>query len=69
MARAQLKIQNSKLKLSRAGGDADNLAAFVKAARRANPVRHIRRIALRTFAQLRQFQHAVVGAAHPLPAR
>jgi hypothetical protein len=48
---------------------AQNLTAFVKAARRTDPVGNRRLAALRAFAQLRQFQHAVVGAAHALPAR
>lgn len=51
----------------RAGCDADDLPAFVKATGRTNPVGNIWRGALRTSAQLRQFQHAVVGAAHSLP--
>jgi hypothetical protein len=46
----------------------NDLAAFVKAARRANPVRHSGRGALRALVELRQFQDAVVGAAHPLAA-
>src|SRR5262249_38330244 len=53
---------------SSAGRDRDDLASLVKPARRAHPVRHIRRRTLRTGAQLRQSQHAVVGAAHPLTA-
>jgi hypothetical protein len=59
------KIKNS----SRARRDGQDLAALVKAARRTNAVRHIRRVALRTFVQLRQFEHAVVSAALTLPAR
>jgi hypothetical protein len=49
--------------------DGQDLAALVKAARRADPVRNGWLAALRAFAQLRQFQHAVVSAAHFLPAR
>ena len=46
----------------------DDLAALVKSARRTNAVRNVWLGALRTFADLRQFQHAVVSAAHTLPA-
>jgi len=49
--------------------DAQDLAALVKAARRADPVGNGGLAALRAFAQLRQFQHAVISAAHALPAR
>jgi hypothetical protein len=54
---------------SGAGRDGQDLATLVKAACRADPVRNGGLAALRAFAQLRQFQHAVVGAAHALPAR
>jgi hypothetical protein len=63
--------QNSKLKIknfSSARRDSQNLTAFVKAAGRTHAVRHRRRVALRAFAQLREFEHAVVSAAHTLPA-
>jgi len=49
--------------------DRQHLAPLVITARRADPVRHMRLGALRTFADLRQFQHAVVSAAHFHPAR
>jgi hypothetical protein len=50
-------------------GDGQNLTALVKATGRTHAVRHRRRVALRAFAQLREFEHAVVSAAHTLPAR
>jgi hypothetical protein len=49
--------------------DRQNLTALIITARRANPVGHMWLGALRTFADLRQFQHAVVSATHFLPAR
>ena len=49
--------------------DGQDLTALVKTARRADPVGNGRLAALRAFAQLRQFQHAIVSAAHALPAR
>jgi len=55
--------------LSRAGSDGQHLASLVKAARGTDAMGHIRRIALGTLIQLRQFQHAVVSAALVLPAR
>jgi len=67
--RPKLKIKKSELKISSARRDGQDLAALVESARRTHAVRHIRRIALRAFVQLRQFQHAVVSAAHALPAR
>jgi hypothetical protein len=67
--RPKLKIKKSELKISRACRDGQDLAALVKSARRTNAVRHIGRVALRAFVQLRQFQHAVVSAALTLPAR
>jgi hypothetical protein len=67
--RPKLKIKKSELKISRACRDGQDLAALVKSARRTNAVRHIRRVALRAFVQLRQFQHTVVSAALTLPAR
>jgi hypothetical protein len=48
--------------------DGQNLTAFVETAGRTNPVRHIRLRALGTGADLRQFKHAVISAAHTLPA-
>jgi hypothetical protein len=50
------------------GFDVQNLAAFVKAARRANPVGESGSRALRANAQLRQDQNTVVCAPHPLTA-
>jgi hypothetical protein len=47
------------------GSDRDNLASFVEAAGRANPVRDIRSRALRAGAELRKFEHAVVSPPHP----
>jgi hypothetical protein len=63
--------QNSKLKLKilRARLDGQHLAALVKSAGRADAVRHIRRVALGAFAQLRELEHTVVSPAHMLPAR
>jgi hypothetical protein len=61
----KIKIKNS----SRARRDSQYLAALVKAAGRTHAVRHRRRVALRTFAQLWQFENAVVSPAHALPAR
>jgi len=46
----------------------DDLAAIVKPAGRANPVRDVRGGALGAGAQLRQLEDAVVSAAHPLAA-
>jgi hypothetical protein len=63
---AKFKTENSNF--LRAGRDGQHLAAFVKTARRADPVRNIRLGALRAFAQLRQFHHAVVSAALTHPA-
>ena len=48
--------------------DVQHLAAFIKPARRANTMRHIRRRALRAHAQLRQRHHTVICAPHPLTA-
>src|SRR5690349_13824875 len=42
--------------------DVDHLAAFIKTARRANAMRHVRRRALRARAQLRQRHHTVICA-------
>jgi hypothetical protein len=53
---------------SSAGRDTQYLTAFIIAAGGANPMRHIRRGALRADTQLRQLQHAVVSTAHALPA-
>src|ERR1017187_2312510 len=64
--------QNSKLKIknsSRARRDGQHLPAFVESARRADAVGNRRGVALRAFAQLRQFENTVVSAAHMLPAR
>ncbi len=49
--------------------DRQNLASLVITTGRADPVRHMRLGALRTFADLRQFQHAVISTTHFLPAR
>ena len=65
--RVSAKIQKTKWIL-RSRRNADDLAAFIKATSRANPVRDVGRGALRAGAELRQFQHAVVGTAHALPA-
>src|SRR6266581_1501034 len=46
-----------------------NLAALVIAAGRTNTVRNVGRVALRTLAQLRKLQNAVVCAAHLHAAR
>src|SRR6266581_956618 len=51
-----------------AGGDGDDLASLVVPASGAYPVRHIWRGALRTSAELRQPQDAVVRPAHALAA-
>jgi hypothetical protein len=61
------KFPRHAIKL-RARRDAQNLAAFVVTARRTDAMWHIRRSALRASLQLRQFQHAVIGTAHTLPA-
>jgi hypothetical protein len=50
------------------GRDSQDLAALVKAARRADPVWDIRRGTLRTHTQLWQFQDAIISPAHALPA-
>src|SRR5438105_2087143 len=50
------------------GCDGEDLAPLVVPAGRANPVRHVRRRALRASAQLRNGHHAVVRAAHSLTA-
>ena len=60
---AALRVRNSG-----SGGDGDDLAPLVVAAGGANPVRHVRGRALRTGAELRQGQHAVIRAAHALAA-
>jgi len=52
----------------RAGRNGEHLASLVKAARGTDAMRHKRRIALRTFAQLRELEHAVISAALTLPA-
>src|SRR6185436_17134073 len=52
----------------RARLDGDYLAALVIAARWTNPMGPIRRRALRTGAELRQLEHAVVSPAHALAA-
>src|SRR5688572_32983260 len=44
----------------------DNLPALVETTRRTHPMRNVRSRALRTGAQLRQLQHAVVSSPHPL---
>src|ERR1051325_11996209 len=49
----------------RSGCNRDDLAPFVKPARRTHPVGNIRGGALRAGAELRQFEHAVVGTTHP----
>ena len=64
-----IQISPAKQNFLCARRDGQHLAALVKAARRADPVRNGRLAALRAFAQLRQFQHAVVSAALTLPAR
>src|SRR5712672_1675377 len=46
-----------------------DLAALVIAASRTNAVRNVGRITLRTLAQLRELQHAVVSATHFHAAR
>jgi hypothetical protein len=53
---------------SGSGRDRENLASLVKAARGADPVRHVGSRALRAGAELRKFQHAVVRPAHALAA-
>src|ERR1035437_6880948 len=53
---------------SSARRDGQHLTAFVIAARRAYPVWHIWRGALRARAELRQLQHTVVSTALALPA-
>jgi hypothetical protein len=63
------KIQNRKANPSGARRDCQHLAALVKAARRTDPVRDIRRIALRALVHLWKLEHAVVSAALALPAR
>jgi hypothetical protein len=50
------------------GGYGEDLTSLVVAAGRANPVRNVRGGALRTGAELGQFEHAIVGAAHSLTA-
>jgi hypothetical protein len=63
--------KNSKRKTQNwlcARRDAEDLAAFVESAGRAHAVRDVRSIALGAFAQLRELEHAVVSAAHALPA-
>src|SRR5471030_3251009 len=61
------KIRNRKF--LRARRDGQDLAAFVKAARRTDAVRNVGFGALRTFANLRQGHHAVVSTAHFHAAR
>src|SRR5208283_3528462 len=51
-----------------AGVDRQYLAALVVTACRTDPVRDVRLGALRTFADLRELQHAVVSTAHAHPA-
>ena len=51
---------------SGSGGHGDNLAPFVVAAGGANPVGHVRGRTLRTLAELRQGEHAVIRATHAL---
>src|SRR6478609_2606476 len=48
----------------RASVDSQDLTALVKTTRRTNPMWHIRCGALRTGAQLRQLQNAVVRPTH-----
>jgi hypothetical protein len=50
------------------GFDRDHLPTVIKTASRADPMRHKWRRALRAFGQLGEFEHAVVGTAHPLAA-
>src|SRR5205814_584829 len=45
-------------------GDGDDLASFIKAASGADPVRDVRGGTLRAGAELREFEHAIVSAAH-----
>jgi hypothetical protein len=60
--------ENYRAAKLRARRDGQNLAAFVKSARRADAVRNVGFGALRTFADLRQGHHAVVSPAHFHPA-
>jgi hypothetical protein len=52
----------------RPGRDRDDLASLVKAASWADAMRNVRGVALRTLAELRELQNAVVGSPHPLAA-
>jgi hypothetical protein len=64
-----LKLKTKIKNFSSDRRDSQNLAALVETAGRTHAVRNRWRVALRAFAQLRKFEHAVVSAALTLPAR